>query len=169
VTDLFGGAEKSQSAIGQLVVSPDGFALSLSNGDVIANPKSLFTRLSFTHIVQLLQLDDNLQRAFYAIEAMRGPWSVRELKRQIDTNYYARSGWSRKPELLAQKLKGTLATPSFKDDIKSPYFFEFLGLASKDIIEEDDLESAIVSHLKRFHHGAWYGLLLGRRTETIAN
>jgi predicted nuclease of restriction endonuclease-like (RecB) superfamily len=91
-----------------------------------------------------------LQRAFYAIEAMRGPWSVRELKRQIDTNYYARSGWSRKPELLSQKLKGTLATPSFKDDIKSPYFFEFLGLASKDIIEEDDLESAIVSHLKDF-------------------
>jgi predicted nuclease of restriction endonuclease-like (RecB) superfamily len=150
VTDLFESASKSQSATDQLSVSPDGFALSLSNGDVIANPKSLFTRLSFTHIVQLLQLDDNLQRAFYAIEAMRGPWSVRELKRQIDTNYYARSGWSRKPELLAQKLKGTLATPSFKDDIKSPYFFEFLGLASKDIIEEDDLESAIVSHLKDF-------------------
>jgi hypothetical protein len=115
-------ASKSQSATDQLSVSPDGFALSLSNGDVIANPKSLFTRLSFTHIVQLLQLDDNLQRAFYAIEAMRGPWSVRELKRQIDTNYYARSGWSRKPELLAQKLKETLAAPSFKDDIKSPYF-----------------------------------------------
>jgi predicted nuclease of restriction endonuclease-like (RecB) superfamily len=150
LTDFFGSASKSQSPTDQLGVSPDGFALSLSNGDVIANPESLFTRLSFTHIVQLLQLDDSLQRAFYAIEAMRGPWSVRELKRQIDTNYYARSGWSRKPELLAQKLKGTLAKPSFKEDIKSPFFFEFLGLSSKDVIDEDDLETAIVSHLKDF-------------------
>jgi predicted nuclease of restriction endonuclease-like (RecB) superfamily len=124
--------------------------MSLSNGEVIANPKSLFNRLSFSHIILLLQLDDSLQRAFYAIEAMRGPWSVRELKRQIDTNYYARSGWSRKPELLAQKLKGTLAKPSFKEDIKSPFFFEFLGLSSKDVIDEDDLETAIVSHLKDF-------------------
>jgi predicted nuclease of restriction endonuclease-like (RecB) superfamily len=72
------------------------------------------------------------------------------LKRQIDTNYYARSGWSRKPELLAQKLKGTLAKPSFTEDIKSPFVFEFLGLASKDVIDEDDLETAIVCHLRDF-------------------
>jgi predicted nuclease of restriction endonuclease-like (RecB) superfamily len=144
------GLQKSQTPSGQLDVSQDGFAMSLSNGDVIANPNSLFNRLSFSHIILLLQLDDKLQRAFYAIEAMRGPWSVRELKRQIDTNYYARSGWSRKPELLARKLKGTLGKPSFREDIKSPYFFEFLGLTSKDIIEEDDLETAIISHLKNF-------------------
>jgi predicted nuclease of restriction endonuclease-like (RecB) superfamily len=52
---------------------------------------------------------------------MRGPWSVRELKRQIDTNYYARSGWSRKPNLLAQKLKGTLAKQNtrFSCQVKS--------------------------------------------------
>jgi hypothetical protein len=61
--------QKSQSVIDQLSFSPDGFALSLSNGDVIANPESLFTRLSFTHIIQLLQLDDSLQRAFYGSSA----------------------------------------------------------------------------------------------------
>jgi predicted nuclease of restriction endonuclease-like (RecB) superfamily len=149
VSDQF-SMQKGQTVSDQLEVSQDGFAISLSNGEVIANPKSLFNRLSFSHIIQLLQLDDSLQRAFYAIEAMRGPWSVRELKRQIDTNYYARSGWSREPELLAQKLKGTLAKPSFKEDIKSPFFFEFLGLSSKDVIDEDDLETAIVSHLKDF-------------------
>ena len=91
-----------------------------------------------------------MQRAFYAIEAMRGPWSVRELQRQIDTNYYARSGWSKKPELLSKKINETAERPTFEQDVKSPYYFEFLGLSSKDAIDENDLEAAIVSHLKAF-------------------
>ena len=84
-------------------ISPDGFAMSLSDGSVKIVPQALFDRLSFTHIVQLLHVEDSMQRAFYAIEAMRGAWSVRELQRQIDTNYYVRSGWSKKPELLSKK------------------------------------------------------------------
>ena len=131
-------------------ISPDGFAMSLSDGSVKTVPQALFDRLSFTHIVQLLHVEDSMQRAFYAIEAMRGPWSVRELQRQIDTNYYARSGWSKKPELLSKKINGTAELPTFEQDVKSPYYFEFLGLSSKDAIDESDLEAAIVSHLKDF-------------------
>ena len=148
--------EKQQSPIGEFKetaiaeISPDGFAMSLSDGSVKAVPQAMFDRLSFTHIVQLIHIEDSLQRAFYAIEAMRGPWSVRELQRQIDTNYYARSGWSKKPELLSQKVIRTAERPSFAQDVKSPYFFEFLGLSSKDAIDENDLETAIVSHLKDF-------------------
>jgi predicted nuclease of restriction endonuclease-like (RecB) superfamily len=131
-------------------ISPDGFAMSLSDGSVKTVPQALFDRLSFTHIVQLLHVEDSMQRAFYAIEAMRGPWSVRELQRQIDTNYYARSGWSKKPELLSKKINGTAERPTFGQDVKSPYYLEFLGLSSKDVIDEGDLEAAIVSHLKDF-------------------
>ena len=131
-------------------ISPDGFAMSLSDGSVKTVPQALFDRLSFTHIVQLLHVEDSMQRAFYAIEAMRGPWSVRELQRQIDTNYYARSGWSKKPELLSKKINGTAERPTFEQDVKSPYYFEFLGLSSKYAIDENDLEAAIVSHLKDF-------------------
>lgn len=131
-------------------ISPDGFAMSLSDGSVKTVPQALFDRLSFTHIVQLLHVEDSMQRAFYAIEAMRGPWSVRELQRQIDTHYYARSGWSKKPELLSKKINGTAERPTFEQDVKSPYYFEFLGLSSKDVIDENDLEAAIVSHLKDF-------------------
>ena len=130
--------------------SPDGFAIILEDGSVKAEPQMLFDRLSFTHIVQLLHIDEPLQREFYAIETMRAPWSVRELQRQIDTNYYTRSGWSEKPELLSQRLNATAERPSFRQDVKSPYFFEFLGLSAKDAISEDDLERAIVSHLKEF-------------------
>lgn len=91
-----------------------------------------------------------MQRAFYAIEAMREPWSVRELQRQIDSNYYTRSGWSKKPELLSQKINGIVERQTFQESIKSPFCFEFLGLSAKDAIDETDLESAIVSHLKDF-------------------
>lgn len=131
-------------------ISRDGFAMSLSDGSIKAVPQMLFDRLSFTHIVQLIHVEDSLQRAFYAIEAMRGPWSVRELQRQIDSNYYTRSGWSRKPELLCQKINGATERPTFQENIKSPFCFEFLGLSAKDAIDETDLESAIVSHLKDF-------------------
>jgi predicted nuclease of restriction endonuclease-like (RecB) superfamily len=131
-------------------ISSDGFAMSMSDGQVRAVPQMLFSRLSFTHIVQLIHLKDNLQRAFYAIEAMRGPWSVRELQRQIDSNYFVRSGWSKKPELLRQKLNRTAERPTFGQELKSPYYFEFLGLSPKDAIDEADLENAIITHLKDF-------------------
>ena len=140
----------SQGISAITATSRDGFAMSLSDGSIKAVPQMLFDRLSFTHIVQLIHIEDSMQRAFYAIEAMRGPWSVRELQRQIDSNYYTRSGWSKKPELLSQKINGTAERPTFQENIKSPFYFEFLGLSAKDAIDETDLESAIVSHLKDF-------------------
>ena len=128
LTDELSGGEKHQSPtaksspiqIGQSLtdelgdgkvlvvqgISRDGFAMSLSDGSVKAVPQMVFNRLSFTHIVELLHVDDDLQRTFYAVETMRGPWSVRELQRQIDTKYFERSGWSKKPEMLAKRVSG---------------------------------------------------------------
>ena len=108
-------------------ISRDGFAMSLSDGSVKAVPQMVFNRLSFSHIVELLHVDDDLQRTFYAVEAMRGPWSFRELQRQIDSKYYERSGWSKKPDLLAKRVSGKAEKGSFSDEIKSPFVFEFLG------------------------------------------
>lgn len=141
---------KSESILSVQEVSRDGFAMSMSDGSVKAVPQMLFNRLSFTHIVQLLHLEDDLQRAFYAIEAMRGPWSVRELQRQIDSNYYTRSGWSKNPELLSKRVNSKADKPSFAEEIKSPYIFEFLGLRAKDTIGETDLEDALRQHLRDF-------------------
>lgn len=59
----------------------------------------LFTHLSFSHLVELSYIEDPLQRIFYEHQSVQGTWSVRELKRQIDTNYYLRSGWSKDPIL----------------------------------------------------------------------
>ena len=131
-------------------VSRDGFAMVMSDGSVKAVPQVLFDRLSFTHIVALLHLDSDLQRAFYGVEAMRGPWSVRELQRQIDSKYFERSGWSKKPELLARKVSGRAEKRSFNEEIKSPFVFEFLGLQAKDAITELTLEDALRTHLRDF-------------------
>ena len=131
-------------------ISRDGFAMSLSDGSVKAVPQMVFNRLSFSHIVELLHLDDDLQRTFYAVETMRGPWSFRELQRQIDTKYFERSGWSKKPEMLAKRVSDKAEKRSFSEEIKSPFVFEFLGLAAKDAITELTLQDALRKRLRDF-------------------
>ena len=63
--------------------SGSGELLVENMGAIKVDAEALFDRLSFTHILQLLPLDDDLQRTFYAFEAIRGTWSVRELQRQM--------------------------------------------------------------------------------------
>ena len=65
----------------------------------------LVSKLSFTHLSLLLPIEDPLKRRFYEVECIKGTWSVRELKRQIDTLYYERSGISRKPEMLSEVVQ----------------------------------------------------------------
>ena len=125
------------------------------SSDVVGNevwvdPQKLFDKLSFTHLAAILPISDPLERAFYETMAILGTWSVRELQRQIDSNYYFRSGWSQKPEALAKLVEGKAETDTLALDIKSPFTFEFLGLQAKDVVEESDLETALITHLQDF-------------------
>ena len=113
-------------------------------------PNLLFNKLSFTHLAALLPLKDPLQRAFYETMAIRGTWSVRELQRQIDSNYYERSGWSQKPEQLAQLVDSKAEKNELSLDIKSPFVFEFLGLPANNGVEETSLEQALIDNLQDF-------------------
>ena len=117
---------------------------------IIVDPSKLFNKLSFTHLAAILPIKDELQRAFYEIMAIKGTWSVRELQRQIDSNYYERSGWSKKPEELAKIVQDNAEIATISTDIKSPFVFEFLGLNAKDVIEESDLEKALIDNLQDF-------------------
>lgn len=118
--------------------------------EVWVDPQKLFDKLSFTHLAAILPVTDPLERAFYETMAIRGTWSVRELQRQIDSNYYFRSGWSQKPEALAKLVEGKAETDTLALDIKSPFTFEFLGLQAKDVVEESDLKTALITHLQDF-------------------
>jgi predicted nuclease of restriction endonuclease-like (RecB) superfamily len=111
-------------------------------------PELLVTRLSFSHIKEIMTIDDPMERFFYELECIKGTWSVRELRRQIDTKLYFRSGISKKPELLLQKVEkgGADAVLSIKD----AYTLDFLDLDAKDAFSETDLEQAIMDHLQEF-------------------
>lgn len=110
----------------------------------------LILRLSFSHLVELMDLPDETQRRFYEIECIRGNWSVRELRRQIASLYYQRSGLSKdktKLSALAQ-AKAEILQPA--QIILDPYIFEFLGLRSRDVMGESDLEDALLDRLQDF-------------------
>lgn len=117
---------------------------------ILVDSFSIFNRLSFTHLVVLLPITDSLERAFYETMAIKGTWSSRELQRQIDSNYYMRTGWSKKPELLASMVQGKAEIATLPMEIKSPFVFEFLGLKAKDVVEESDLETALMDNLQDF-------------------
>jgi len=110
----------------------------------------LVSKLSFTHFSLLLPIEDLLKRRFYEVECIKGTWSVRELKRQIDTLYFERSGISRKPEELSEKVQEKTEKSTSLDIIKSPFTFEFLGLKAEDVVYESDLEQALIEHLEEF-------------------
>ena len=97
-----------------------------------------------------MSVDNPLARIFYELETMKGVWTVRELKRQIDTNYFERSGISSNPEKMSQYVQNKSEKTSLTETIKSPYVYEFLGLKDSEIIEEDELEQALIDHLEEF-------------------
>ena len=94
----------------------------------------LIHRLSFSHLSELIQLTDEIQRRFYEIECIRGKWSVRELRRQIDSLYYQRSGLSKDKGKLSEDAHIQAETLQPTQIIRDPYIFEFLGLRSRDVI-----------------------------------
>lgn len=106
--------------------------------------------LPWSHYVKLLTVAVPDARAFYEGEALRGGWTVRQLDRQIATQFYERALLSKNKAALLEKG----ATPKAADavspeeEIKDPYVLEFLGL--KDEYSESDLEAALIAKLEHF-------------------
>jgi len=110
----------------------------------------LLASLSFTHFLELIKIEDSLKRAFYEIECIKGTWSVRELKRQIGSLYYERSGLSLDKKKLSQLTQSLAETDSANLVIRDPYVFEFLGVKSQEIMHESNLELALLDKLQAF-------------------
>ena len=106
--------------------------------------------LGWSHYIALLSMDDPEARNFYEIEAADNGWSVRELRRQIDSSLYQRLALSRdKPEVRRLAREGQIVEkPS--DLIKNPYVLEFLDIAEQPAYSESDMEAAIISRLEQF-------------------
>lgn len=118
--------------------------------DFFTPAEKLITRLSFSHIVELIKIDDPLVRFFYETECIKGTWSVRELRRQIATQLHIRVGLSA-DKIQALKLANESAEhQTAAMQIREPYTFEFLGLKPTDVFTEEDLKTALVLHLQDF-------------------
>jgi predicted nuclease of restriction endonuclease-like (RecB) superfamily len=92
---------------------------------------------------------------------------VRELKRQINSLYFERSGMSAKPEWLSELTQQKAETANPTDIVKSLYAFEFLGLKTKDALEESDLETALLDHLQDFMMEMGHGFCLEARQKKM--
>lgn len=119
-----------------------------SSHEFQTSANEILTKLSFSHIREIMLQDDPLARYFYETECIKGTWSVRELRRQIATNLYFRSGVSKDPKRLLNTIAPESNTPALA--IRQPFTFEFLGLNAKDVFTESDLENALINHLQDF-------------------
>jgi predicted nuclease of restriction endonuclease-like (RecB) superfamily len=135
--------ENIQSLIGQ-------FNLELKVKSIaIENPNLFISKISFTHILEFIKINDDLQRSFYEIQTIKNNWTVRQLQREINSLLYERIGLSSNKDLMFDKLKND-SINSFSEIIKSPYILEFLNIPEKSQYSENDLEQEIINHLQQF-------------------
>jgi predicted nuclease of restriction endonuclease-like (RecB) superfamily len=127
----------------------------------------LIQKLSFSHFAELIAIEDDVKRVFYEIECIRGNWSVRELKRQINTLYYERSGLSKDKTKLAELTQKGAETAEPKLAIRDPYIFEFLGLKPKEVMSESHLEVQLLDKLQEFLLELGHGFCFEARQKRI--
>ncbi len=110
----------------------------------------LLRNSTFSHFVEFIKLDDKSKRAFYEVETIKGNWSVRELKRQIDSQTFERVGLSLSKKQMIESLQNTSENLIPQQIIKDPYILEFTGLEQKVKYSENDLEASLLNHLQDF-------------------
>jgi len=139
-----------QSVIGKSEILQSVIGKSIAGAVERLSPVAHALPLPWTHYVRLLRVRNSHAREFYAREALAGGWSVRQLDRQINSQFYERTALSKNK--TAMLLKGekpiTGDTVSADEEIRNPLVLEFLNL--KDEYSESDLEEALIRHLENF-------------------
>lgn len=143
----------AQSVNGQLLTAPrDQSKITRSEtGQLLAPTAKLHAfRLSWTHYVFLLGIQNPDERSFYEIESADQNWTVRELKRQFDSGLYERLALSRDKEGVRRLAREGQIVSQPQDLLKEPLVLEFLGLSEQARYSESDLEAAIIDQIERF-------------------
>jgi predicted nuclease of restriction endonuclease-like (RecB) superfamily len=124
--------------------------LSAQSEPAITQTLSAQFPLPWSHYVRLLSVKDDGARRFYEHEALRGGWTVRQLARQIETQFYERTALSKDKRAMLAKGQRAQASDAVtpEDALKDPFVLEFLGL--KDEYSESDLEDALIRDLETF-------------------
>ena len=107
-------------------------------------------KLSWSHYLKLMRIDDELERKFYEIETFKNNWSLRELDRQYNSALFTRLALSKnKSEILKLAEQGQVIEKP-QDAIKDPYVLEFIGLPEQNTYSESDLEQKLIDKLEHF-------------------
>jgi predicted nuclease of restriction endonuclease-like (RecB) superfamily len=131
------------------------------------NYRQILERISFTHLSELLKIEDNTKRTFYELLVLKTTPSVKQLKHQINTLVFERVGLSSNTETAIKQLQSKIEPENASDAIKSIYTFDFLGLKSDGMIEEKDLETALLDHLQEFMLEMGHGFCFEYRQKRI--
>lgn len=107
-------------------------------------------KLTWSHYVELLKVDDPLERSFYEKESEQSHWGVRELKRQMNSMLFQRLALSTDKNEVARLASDGQVIEKPEDILKDPYVFEFTGLPQMPVYKEGDLEAALVNNLSQF-------------------
>lgn len=134
----------------KLMIKKVGTTSTLLSEKLQTPPETLLSKLSYSHLELLIAIAEPLKRTFYELECIKGTWSVRELKRQIASLYFERSGLSKNPDILSELVQQKTQPQASTDIIKNIYSFEFLEIATQSVVEESDLETAMLNHLQQF-------------------
>lgn len=107
-------------------------------------------KLSWSHYLKLMRIDDEVERRFYEIESIKNNWSLRELNRQFDSALFQRLAISKDQNdvLKLGQLGQIIERP--QDAIKDPYILEFIGLPDKNYYSENEFEQKLIDKLEHF-------------------
>jgi predicted nuclease of restriction endonuclease-like (RecB) superfamily len=107
-------------------------------------------RLSWSHICEILPIDDELERQFYEVQCVNEHWNVRELKRQKKSSLFLRLAASKDKEGILQLAKKGQILEKPADLIRDPYILEFLKIPEPYHLSETELEKRLIDHLQIF-------------------
>jgi predicted nuclease of restriction endonuclease-like (RecB) superfamily len=122
------------------------FYLTFSKGQTTSDE----FKLSWSHYLKLMRIDDENERKFYEIESFKNNWSLKELQRQYDSALYTRLSLSRDKSKIIELSEKGLIIEKPKDAIKDPYILEFIGLPEHSSYSENDLEQKLIDKLEHF-------------------
>lgn len=112
--------------------------------------KTVSAKLSWSHYLELIKIDEETKRDFYLNECINSRWSVRELERQIGSLLYERLVLSANKQKVLELAEKGHELKTSKDLVKDPFVLEFLDIKENTEYLESDLEKNILEHLKEF-------------------
>lgn len=121
-----------------------------SSIDTLEYTTKLIDNISFSHFTELIKISEPEKRQFYEIQCIKGVWSVRELKRQINSLTFERTALSNNKAEVLNAITSETEIQTLRSLVKTPYVFDFLNLPDNILGSESDFENALISDLKNF-------------------